>query len=344
MVSQLIDKMLKGDRRALAQLCTLMERDAEELPVIMRAIYPHAGAAYCIGVTGPPGAGKSTVVDGLVQILRSQESSVGVLAVDPTSPFTGGAVLGDRIRMQRHYLDDGVFIRSLATRGVHGGLSRVARASVVLLDAFGKDVIIVETVGVGQTESDIMGVADTVVVVLAPEAGDAVQVMKAGLMEIADVFVVNKADRPGAKRLAAAIKATLRLDSSKTWWRPPVLSAKAHKGEGIQDLHDTIAEHRRAMEEGSHLEQRRRRRQRQEFAQSLTEALDANITRLIAQDGTLSELAERVEKGELDPYSAAAQALDDGRLFSHLARAASQGRPPTQPKASRQSRGYRSKR
>ena len=320
MVSQLVDKMLKGDRRALAQLFTLMERDAEGLPAIMKTVYPHAGRAYCIGVTGPPGSGKSTIVDGLVQIVRAQGRAVGVLAVDPTSPFSGGAVLGDRIRMQRHYLDQEVFIRSLATRGVHGGLSIVARASVKLLDAFGKDVIIVETVGVGQTELDIMRVADTVAVVLAPETGDAVQAMKAGLMEIADIFVVNKADRPGANRLVAAIKASLRLGDSETWWGPPVLSTQAHKGEGIQDLHDTIAEHRKALEESSHLARRRRQRQRQEFDQSLTEALEANIARFMSQDGTLKELAERVEKGEIDPYSAVALVLDDDRLLSQLTR------------------------
>ena len=319
MVSPLVERMLEGDRRALARLLTLLERDLDKLPAVMRAIHHLTGRAYCLGVTGPPGAGKSTIVDRLVQIFRRKGAAVGVLAVDPTSPFSGGAVLGDRIRMQRHYLDEGVFIRSLATRGAHGGLSTIARASVKLLDASGKDVIIVETVGVGQTELDIVRVADTVVVVLVPEAGDGVQTMKAGLMEIGDIFLVNKADREGAGRLVAAIDATLGLGDGSAPWRPPVLLSQAHRGEGIQALHDKVLEHRQAMETNSRLECRRRQRQKLEFAQTLQEAVDAGISELMSRDGALKDLATRVETGELDPYSAAAQVLGDGALFSHLA-------------------------
>ena len=320
MASRLVKSMLGGDRRALARLFSLLERDAESLAATVTAIHPHTGNAYCIGVTGPPGAGKSTIVDRLVQILRNDGSKVGVLAVDPTSPLTGGAILGDRIRMRRHYLDQGVFIRSLATRGVHGGLSRIASASVKLLDAFGKDVIIVETVGVGQTELDIMKVADTVVVALVPEAGDGVQAMKAGLVEIADVFAVNKADRAGADRLATAVEATLGLDGEESWWSPPVLLTQAHRGEGIQALYDAILEHRGAMEKTSHLERRRRERQRHEFARTLREALDTGIVRLMSKDGALSAVAARVESGDLDPYSAAAQVLGDSTMLSELDR------------------------
>ena len=318
-VSRLVAKTLEGDRRALARLITLLEQDSGKLSAIMRAIYPHTKGAYCIGVTGAPGAGKSTIVDVLVRILRDQGSAVGILAVDPTSPFSGGAVLGDRIRMQRHYLDQGVFIRSLATRGVHGGLSRVAGASVKLLDAFGEEMVIVETVGVGQTELDIMKVADMVVVVLVPEAGDAVQAMKAGLMEIGDIFVVNKADREGAGRLAAAVKAAVGLDGGESWWSAPVLLTQAHKGEGIQGLYEAILEHRRTMESTSRLEQRRRQRNRQEFTAVLKEAVESEVARLVSRDGALSQLASQVEKGDIDPYTAAAQALDHGQVFSEMA-------------------------
>lgn len=322
MISRLVDKMLKGDRRALSRLFSLLERDAESLSAVMRAVYPHRGGAYCIGITGPPGAGKSTIVDGLVKILRQQGKAVGVLAVDPTSPFSGGAVLGDRIRMQRHFLDEGVFIRSMATRGVSGGVSRGARASVKLMDTYGMDMIIVETVGVGQTELDITKVADTVVVTLVPEGGDAVQAMKAGLMEIGDIFVVNKADRVGAGRLVAIIKAMVGIGGGESWWRPPILTTQAHKGEGIQALYDGVLQHRQAMETTSNLERRRSQRQAQEFAQTLKEAVEAGIAGLISQeDGPLSAIAAQVRKGELDPYSAAERLLEDDLFFSQLARA-----------------------
>ena len=311
--------MLSGNRRALARLFTLVEEDPHRLPAIMSAIHGHGGKSYCVGVTGPPGAGKSTIVDCLVHIMRGQGASVGILAVDPSSPFSGGAVLGDRVRMQQHYLDPGVFIRSFATRNAHGGLSQVAGVSVKLLDAFGKDIIIVETVGVGQTELDITTVADSVVVTFVPEAGDGIQTMKAGLMEIGDIFVVNKAGRPGASRLVAAIKATLALDGSSPTWRPPVLLTQAHKGDGIQAVHEKIFEHRDAMADTPELERRHRERRKAAFAQTLGEAVQARITGLILREGPLKVLAERVENGELDPYSAAALALDEGLLPSESA-------------------------
>ena len=200
-----------------------------------------------MGITGPPGAGKSTLVDGLVRTSRDEGLSVGVLAVDPTSPFSGGAVLGDRIRMQQHFLDRGVFIRSLATKGAHGGLSRVVWAAQRLLDACGRDVVYVETVGVGQTELEVMRVADTVVVTLVPEAGDAVQAMKAGLMEIADVFVVNKADRSGADRMVSTLRSMLEIGERRPDWTPPVIASQAHRRLGIEELHAAIARHARAL-------------------------------------------------------------------------------------------------
>ncbi len=318
MISRLVDRLLEGDRRALSRLFTLLEQDADALSSVMAAVNSRVGKAYCIGITGPPGAGKSTIVDGLIQIARAQGSTVGVLAVDPTSPFSGGAVLGDRIRMQRHSLDPGVFMRSLATRGFHGGVSRTARVCVRLLDAFGKDLVFVETVGVGQTELDIMRVADSVVVCLVPEAGDAIQTMKAGLMEIADIFVVNKADRDGARRLATAIGSMLDLKSARSWWTQPVLLTRADRNEGIQELFDSVTDHRRVLQETENLDLRRRQRQREEFVRTLKEAVEVEIAGLLVGDGSLNEMAAKVESGDLDPYSAAAQVLAEGHLFSQL--------------------------
>ena len=320
MLAQLVEDMLGGDRRALSRLFSLVEEDAEALTSVMRAIYPHAGRAYCVGVTGPPGAGKSTIVDRLIRILRDESIRVGVLAVDPTSPITGGAVLGDRVRMRRHSLDRGVFIRSLATRGAHGGLSPAISAPVRLMAAFGMEVIFLETVGVGQTELDIMRVADTVVVVLVPEAGDGVQAMKAGLVEIADIFAVNKADRSGAERLAAAIEEAVQLGGQEPPWSPPVVLTQAHRGEGIQRLHDEIQEHRSAVERGPDLDRRRMERHRNEFAEALRESLGGGIARMMSEGGALKDIAARVESGELDPYSAVSEAMGDSELVSRLAR------------------------
>jgi len=319
LISQLVRKMLDGDRRALARLLTLLEQDPKMVSPVMKAVHSSTGRAYCIGVTGPPGAGKSTVVDGIVQILRDEDASVGVLAVDPTSPFTGGAVLGDRIRMQHHSLDKGVFIRSLGTRGTQGGLSRIVGAAVKLLDAYGRQVVIVETVGVGQTELDIMGVADTVVVVLTPESGDAIQAMKAGLTEIADVFVVNKADREGAGRLVAALRSALAMTGADVKWRPPVLEAEARKGNGIRALYDAVVKHRRTIEAESLLDQRRRQRRHRELADALTDAIQDTVIRLLSTSDAIKCLEARVTEGEIDPYSAAAQVLEDGKLLSSLA-------------------------
>ncbi|HEV8713889.1 MAG TPA: methylmalonyl Co-A mutase-associated GTPase MeaB, partial [Candidatus Binatia bacterium] len=200
-LTQLLEKMAAGNEVALARLMTLVERDGSEVGAILAAIAPKLGNAFTIGITGPPGAGKSSVVDRLAALMRQAGKTVGVVAVDPSSPFSGGALLGDRIRMSQHYLDKGVFIRSMATRGSHGGMARATKDVIKLLDASGRDYVLVETVGVGQTELDVMGTTDTVIVILVPEAGDGVQVMKAGLMEIADIFVVNKADRDGANRM-----------------------------------------------------------------------------------------------------------------------------------------------
>jgi len=311
--------MIQGDRHALARLFTLLERDSRSLSSIMRAVHSQGTAAYRIGVTGSPGAGKSTLIDELIHLIRAEGSTVGVLAIDPTSPFGGGAVLGDRIRMQRHHNDSGVFIRSLATRGAHGGLSRAVGASAKILDAAGKDYIVIETVGVGQTELDIMGLADTVVVTLVPESGDSVQAMKAGLTEIADIFVVNKSDRPGADRLVAAIEAAVSLDGGDQQWDRPVLSAQAHRRVGSQALHETIARHRAAMRATSVREQRRREHDREEFISALRSAVESGLSDLLSSDPAVQGVASRVESGEIDPYSAADEVLGAGSLFPLLA-------------------------
>ena len=317
MVSQLVDDATRGNRRALARLFTLLERDDDTLAAIVRATHAHAGPAYTVGITGPPGAGKSTLVDGLVRTSRDEGLSVGVLAVDPTSPFSGGAVLGDRIRMQQHFLDRGVFIRSLATKGAHGGLSRVAWAAQRLLDACGRDVVYVETVGVGQTELEVMRVADTVVVTLVPEAGDAVQAMKAGLMEIADVFVVNKADRSGADRMVSTLRSMLEIGERRPDWTPPVIASQAHRRLGIEELNDAIARHRESLRTGCGLRRRRGERLREEFTRTLAERIQERLADAVSPGGALSGLAARVESGEVDPYTAAAQALAEGIPLSN---------------------------
>src|SRR6266850_1398512 len=250
-LTQLLEKMFAGDERALARLMTLLEREGMEVGAILQAIAPKLGNAFTIGVTGPPGAGKSSLVDQLTTLMRKAGKTVGIIAVDPSSPFSGGALLGDRIRMTQHFLDKGVFIRSMATRGSHGGLARATKDVIKLLDASGRDYVMVETVGVGQTELDVMGATDTVLVTLVPEAGDGVQVMKAGLMEIADIFVVNKADRDGANRMLTELNLMLELkysgrspsESALPQWKIPVLAAQAVNDVGMIELFQVIENH-----------------------------------------------------------------------------------------------------
>ena len=314
---ELVDATLQADKLSLARLLSRVERDSPEVPAILQKLFPHTGNAYRVGFTGPPGAGKSTVADQLTRVLRSSEGAptVGLLAVDPTSPFTGGAILGDRIRMQQHYSDEGVFIRSMATRGSHGGLPVVAGRAATVLDASGKDYVIIETVGVGQTELDIMEVADTVVVVLVPEAGDSIQTMKAGLMEIADIFIVNKADREGADRLAREILQMLHLDPRKNGWTSPVLLTQAHKGEGIDELAQAVQDHRSYLTESGDLANKRRRRRSMEFFKSVESRISAGLHQMVATNGDLQSFVDKIQKGELDPYSAAAQVLQDHDLL-----------------------------
>ena len=307
---QAAQRLLNGDRRALSRLISILERGDSQAADIMKAIDAHTGKAYTVGITGPPGAGKSTIVDQLTQLLRQQGLQVGIIGVDPTSPFSGGALLGDRIRMQRHYLDSGVFIRSVATRGQWGGLPRVVKSMVRLLDAAGTDVVLVETVGVGQAELGIMDVADTVIVTLMPESGDAIQTLKAGIMEIADIYLVNKADREGANQMAAAITAMLHLAGSQPAWEPPVMLTQATSGAGIPELWDKVQEHHRHMTTTSELERRRAARREQEFLETVMEQMERRLRKLVVEDPALVATLKKVGLKEAEPYSSAMDFLD----------------------------------
>jgi len=313
-VSALVAAARGGERRAVARLVSLVEDDSPALAGVMAALGPTGRTASVVGITGSPGVGKSTSTSALVSVLRARGSRVAVLAVDPSSPFTGGALLGDRVRMTEHAGDPGVFIRSLASRGQLGGLSAATPRAARVLDAVGFDVIIIETVGVGQAEVDIAALADTTVVVLAPGLGDGIQAAKAGILEIADVFVVNKADRPGARETASELRRMLGMAAQVAaggdgGWRPPVLMTVSSRSEGLAELADAVAEHRAWLEAAGELTRRRRRRAAEEITRVALDTLRARMT--AARPGVgLDALAERVGAGELDPYAAAATVLD----------------------------------
>ena len=307
---ELVEKMLAGDQRALARLITRVEQDAADVPEIMKAIHPALGRGYCVGITGPPGAGKSTLTDKLTAHVRQLGKTVGIIAVDPTSPFSGGAVLGDRIRMQQHYLDEGVFIRSMATRGSHGGLSHTAKGVMKLLDAFGKDLILIETVGVGQTELDIVETADTTVVLLVPEGGDTVQAMKAGIMEIADLFVVNKADRDGADRMLMELRMLVHMNATEDGWEIPVLATQAHLNVGIAELYEALDQHRQMLEKTGQLLQRRREHRRRDLLELCQHRILTSLLERLNKDDRLLSLVDQVQESTLDPYTAAQQIIE----------------------------------
>ena len=316
-LEKLLERFDRRDKVALARLITLIENHAPERNAVIERIYSKTGHAHIIGITGPPGAGKSTLVNVLIAKYRALGKQVAVLAIDPSSPFSGGAVLGDRVRMTDHYKDSAVYIRSISSRGSHGGLSRAAREIVKLLDAYGHDIIMIETVGVGQTELGIMDLADTTVVVTVPEGGDAVQVMKAGLNEIADVFVVNKADRDGADRIKAELELNVHL-RPPGGWSPPVLMTQAAADKGVDRLVESIAKHRDYLA-ANHDAAREADRRTSELIEVLSGELGDRAVRALKdprEDGLLSS----VRAGQLNPYSAVRKLIEDpAKLLELLA-------------------------
>jgi LAO/AO transport system kinase len=304
--------MFAGDKRALARLMTYIDNRHDEALAIMGEAYNRSGRSLRLGVTGPPGAGKSTLVDKLIRGYRAQGKQVGVIAIDPSSPFTGGAVLGDRIRMQDHNADEGVFIRSLGSRGAHGGLSRATRDIAHLLDAFGMDVIVIETVGVGQTELDIMDVAHTTLVVLVPESGDTIQTMKAGLMEIADIFIVNQADREGADRIFAELRALSEMHSQG--WEVPVLKTVAVKGEGLGEILTTVAQHQAHCQGKARQTGHAATAREEECLTILASEIHARVKGLFTTNKAYHTLRERLIAEKINPYEAVKELLGKMRF------------------------------
>ena len=305
---ELAQRILSGEVRAAARLMRDLDDGVAEAREVLKHLYPKSGRAHIIGITGSPGVGKSTLTDRLIQHLRAAGQTVGVVAVDPTSPFSGGAILGDRIRMQRHATDEGVFIRSLATRGHFGGLTASARAVVTVLDAMGKDVVLVETVGVGQDEVEIAGAADTTLVVTVPGLGDDIQALKAGLLEVADLLVVNKADREGADRTYQDLLMMIDMRSAKApgAWLPRVLMTQAKEDLGVAELLSGVREHREFLRgDGGHgLQAARVERVRQEFLELLKEGVYTHLVNRLTQGGSLDQIVQEILEKKTDPYSA----------------------------------------
>jgi LAO/AO transport system kinase len=305
----LVEGALAGERPSIARLISMVESGGDAAHTAIAKLYPHTGDAYTVGITGAPGSGKSTLTDKLISRIRKEDVEVGVLAIDPSSPFSGGAILGDRVRMQDHATDPGVFIRSMATRGHLGGLSLATPQAVRVLDAAGKPWVLIETVGVGQVEIEVAGAADTTMVVVNPGWGDAVQAAKAGLLEIADLFVVNKADRDGAAETVRDLEFMLDL-SLESDWRPPIVKTVASKGEGFEELWEAILSHRAFLESDGRLAARRTKRIREELKAIVVERLYERAGEVLAGE-RFDELAAAVEARQVDPYSAAESLLSE---------------------------------
>ncbi|MEM3626859.1 MAG: methylmalonyl Co-A mutase-associated GTPase MeaB [Candidatus Bathyarchaeia archaeon] len=307
-IEEITRGVLAGDRRSIARAITIIENNETEAQSLIASIYPHTGKAHVIGLTGPGGSGKSTLIEKIVREYRMRGNTVGVIAVDPTSPFTGGAFLGDRIRMQELSTDPGVFIRSMATRNYLGGIAKATRDAVKILDAAGKDIILVETVGAGQSEVEVIKVAQTIVVIHAPGLGDEIQAIKAGLMEIADIFVVNKADRENADKAVMDIQSILQLNTKEKMWIPPVIKTVALTGEGVPQLIEKLDEHRRFLEREKEF-----RRILWKAEVELTEAIKEKVTSTIIEElkkqGKFEEMLQKILKKEIDPASAAEKIL-----------------------------------
>lgn len=298
-----VAEALAGSVRALAKLITLVENGMPGAEGALRELHPRTGRGYSIGITGPPGSGKSTLTDKITKELRRRNFTVGIIAVDPTSPFSGGALLGDRLRMQEISGDEGVFVRSMATRGALGGLSRATADTIKILDAAGKDFILIETVGVGQDEVDIVRTADCTLLISVPGLGDEIQALKAGIMEIGDLFVVNKADREGADRLVTELGLMLELSPPSGGWRPRIVRTVATQGTGVPELVEEIFAHRRFLETGEGLRKKRRERAREEILRLIEREISASVQKLIRHDADFEEVIDRVAAGEQDPYS-----------------------------------------
>ncbi|CUH93981.1 putative GTPase PYRAB02490 [Propionispora sp. 2/2-37] len=309
----IVKELLAGSRLALSRAITSVENEYENAIQIMRDLYPHTGNAYVIGITGPPGAGKSTLTDKLAREYRRRGKTVGIIAIDPTSPFSGGAILGDRIRMNELTMDEGVFIRSMGTRGSLGGLSHKTGEVVKIMDAAGKDIVIVETVGVGQSEVDIAKAADTTLVVLVPGLGDDIQAIKAGILEIGDIFAINKADREGVDRLQVELEMMLDLNQYKVDWRPPINRVIASQNQGVSELLETIEKHSVWSKQTGEREVRHSKRIKNEMLSMLDEQIGRYIIKKMAESGEFDRLIKTVEQREQDPYT-----VVDGILKSIL--------------------------
>jgi LAO/AO transport system kinase len=307
--NSLAERLLTGDKRALARAISLVENNDPQGWELVREVYPHTGKAAIIGFTGPPGVGKSTLLAALTKLERERERTIAVLSIDPSSPFSKGALLGDRIRLSDHFLDPGVFIRSMANRGALGGLSEATLQAALLMDASRRDLVLLETVGVGQAEVDIIDHADTVVLVLMPGSGDSIQALKAGVMEIPDVIVVNKADHPLTDSMVREIKAVLALGPQQDW-EVPIVRTEATRGEGIEELTNQLSEHRSYIESQGTLSERRRRNLMSEVLAIATVRMRRELEAQVSEDPEVKELLDRVVSRELDPASAAAAILE----------------------------------
>ena len=298
----------EGDKRALARAISLVENSEPMAYDLVRDIYPETGKAYAIGVTGPPGVGKSSLISSLIRLVREQERTVGVISVEPSSPFTHGALLGDRIRLSDHFLDPEVFIRSMGTRGHLGGLAETTLQALLILDAAGKDIVFLETVGAGQSEVEVIGIADTVLLALQPGSGDSVQALKAGIMEIPDVIAINKMDHPMAKTMLNEVRTILSLNPDREW-KPPIILTDATRGENVPELWEKIEEHRLHLEADGRLEERRRRNLAGEVFAVASGRAKAHLERAVADDPELLRLLDAVQRRELDPLTAVREIL-----------------------------------
>ena len=305
----LAEGVRKGDKRALARAISLVENADPLAYELVRDLYPETGQAYAVGITGPPGVGKSSLISALVRHLREQQRTIGVISVDPSSPFTHGALLGDRIRLSDHFLDPGVFIRSMGTRGHLGGLAETTLQALLVLDAAGKELVFLETVGAGQSEVEVIAIADTVVLVLMPGSGDSVQALKAGIMEIPDVIAINKMDHPAAKTMLSEVRSILSLDRDRSW-RPPIVLTDATRGENVPELWAKIEEHRAHLESDGQLEERRRKNLAAEVFAVASGRAKAHLERAVADDPELGRLLDEVQRRELDPLSAVREIME----------------------------------